>query len=392
MNVDVPGRIVPHSTERPLRILHVVGQMQRGGVETWLMRILRGIDRERFQVDFLVETAEPGAYDAEVHALGGKIIPCLGAPRPWDYARNFKQILRRYGPYDVVHSHEHFFSGYIMRLADQAGVPVRIAHAHTDSSMQDAGATIRRRAYVTLMKSWIARHATIGIAVSRDAARNLFGAKWQSRDQYRVLPCGIDLEPFTAEAGGCAPRAELGIPSDAFVVGHVGRFIELKNHVFLIAVFGAVVQQLPNARLLLIGEGPLRPSIEAHVARIGLGERVIFAGGRDDVPSLMRGAMDIFVLPSRYEGLPVVALEAQAAGLPVVLSDTITREVAAIAEHVHFVSLEQSPKTWADRLLAIREAPAIVPGDRILAAMAQGPFDVQHSRAVLERIYAMHRA
>ncbi|NEQ28454.1 MAG: glycosyltransferase family 1 protein, partial [Microcoleus sp. SIO2G3] len=163
-----------HTSANKLRILHVVASMNRGGIETWLMDILRHIDRDRFQMDFLVHTTQPCAYDEEIRSFNSQIIPCLHPSRPWTYASNFKRILREYGPYDIVHTHVHLFSGYVLRLARQAGVPVRIAHTHTDTSSIDAKAGWFRRMYYNLAKSWINHHATVGLGTSFKAVADLF--------------------------------------------------------------------------------------------------------------------------------------------------------------------------------------------------------------------------
>src|SRR5208337_3468794 len=134
----------------PIRILQVVGGMERAGVETWLMHVLRQIDRDRFRMDFLVHTDHPCAYDEEIHSLGSKIIPCLRPSRPWTYARNFTRILREHGPYDVVHSHVHHFSGYVVRLAHRAGIPLRISHSHNDTTNLEARSGMIRHAYLSL--------------------------------------------------------------------------------------------------------------------------------------------------------------------------------------------------------------------------------------------------
>src|SRR5690242_11069048 len=138
------------STTYPIKVLHAVGGMNRGGVETWLMHVLRHIDRDRFQIDFLVHTTQPCDYDDEIRRLRSTIIPCLDHFRPWLYASNFRHILREYGPYDVVHSHVLHYSGYILRLARQAGVPVRVAHSHLDTSPFQSKLPFLRRVYQLL--------------------------------------------------------------------------------------------------------------------------------------------------------------------------------------------------------------------------------------------------
>lgn len=146
-------------SERPIRILHIVGGMNRGGVETWLMHVLRHIDRDRFQMDFLVHTTKPCDFDDEIRALGSQVIPCLHPSRPFVYARNLRRLLREHGPYDVVHSHVHHYSGWTLRIAHQAGVPVRVAHSHSDTFSVQAAAGLVRRGYLRLMRTLIHRHA-----------------------------------------------------------------------------------------------------------------------------------------------------------------------------------------------------------------------------------------
>ena len=375
-----------HPGERPVRILHVLGGMNRGGAETWLMHVLRHIDRERFRMDFLVHTTVSCAYDDEVRALGSRIIPCLRPSRPWQYARSFRRIMRECGPYDVVHSHVHQYSGFVLRLARHAGVPMRIAHSHADIPRAQTPAL--RRLYLSLMEHWVRTHASLGLACSAPAAADLFGPTWQNDGRWRVLRCGIDLTPFREGADRDAVRSELGIPPDAFVIGHVGRFHEQKNHPYIPEVAALVMRRAPNTRLLLIGDGPLRPAIERQAADMGLADRLLFAGVRSDVPSLMTGVMDVFVFPSLWEGLPVTLLEAQAAGLACLISDVITEEADVVPGLVCRMSLAQPPSAWAQAatdMLAV--GPAVTPADA-LVQMQRSPFHISSNVEALQSIYA----
>ncbi len=372
----------------PIRILHVLGGMTWGGVETWLLHVLRHIDRERFHMDFLVHTDQPCPHDDEVRALGGAIIPCLDPSRPWLYARNFNRIMREHGPYDVVHSHVHHYSGYVLLLAGRAGVPVRLAHSHNDTSRNEARAGMLRRRYLKVMEQWIHRYATGGLAASRAAALDLFGPEWAEDARWRVLHYAVDLDGLRATVEPNSARAELGIPADAFVIGHAGRFAEQKNHAFLVDIAAAVAARDANARVLLVGDGPLLPDIERQVARTGLADRVVFVGARYDVPRLMQGAMDVFLLPSFYEGLPVALIEAQALGLPCVYSDVVTEEADAVARLVRRVSLSQPPSVWADTILAVRDAAQVTGRRDALGYLEKTSFDIRTSIGRLERIYA----
>jgi len=198
--------------KKPIRVLHVVGGMNRGGTETWLMHILRNTDREKFHMDFLVHTSERCAYDDEIRALGSKVIFCANPSRPLQYIRNLKRILKEHGPYDVVHSHLHHFSGLVLYAAHMAGISIRIAHSHNDTLIIDKRSKFARKIYLTLMKHLIRRHATCGLAASRPAAVALYGANWETDPRWRVLYCGIDLAPFRESICRAQVRTELGIP------------------------------------------------------------------------------------------------------------------------------------------------------------------------------------
>ncbi len=377
----------------PIRILHVVGAMNRGGAETWLMHILRNIDRKIFQMDFLVGTTNACAYDDEIRSLGGRVIPCTGPSQPLKYAQKFKQILREYGPYDVVHSHIHHYNGYILRLADQAGVPNRVCHSHIDSTALEAKSGWMRRWYFKLMTRWIDRHATIGLGCSDVASANLFGANWKNDPRWQIYYCSIGLAPFAVAIDtqtAQTTRAELGIPAQAVVIGHVGRFQEQKNHPFLLDIFVEVLKQEPQAYLLLVGEGPLRPEIEQQAVAKGIGDRTIFAGSRPDVPSLMLGVMDAFVMPSLCEGLPLVGIEVQAAGLPTFLSEAITPEVCIVKQLVTRMSLSQSASIWADQILRSQHERSIEQREA-LKIVQQSPFNIQVGMTKLIEIYSGDR-
>jgi glycosyltransferase involved in cell wall biosynthesis len=368
------------------RVLHVLGGMNCGGIETWLMNVFRQIDRERFQFDFLVHTETPCFYDDEIRSLGGTIIPCLSPSHPWCYARNFGRIMMEYGPYDVVHSHVHHYSGFVLRQARKAGVPIRIAHSHNDTLLLNSKEGVLRRTYLRFMERLINYYATDGLACSQKAARSLFGAKWDNDPRWKISFCGINLQPFKAQVNPAEVRAELGIPEDAFVVGHVGRFAEQKNHTFLVDIAECLAKNDSQVRILLVGDGPLRPNIEAKVARLGLTEHVIFAGLRADVPRLMLGAMDTFFLPSVYEGLGLVLVEAQAAGLPCFFSDVVPIEADVVVSLIHRLSLEQPACVWADAILNYKRCH-LIKRSEALRIVSQSPFDITYSMQRLCKIY-----
>ena len=371
---------------RPIRILHVVGSMNRGGIETWLMHILRNINRDRFQMDFLVHTTEPCSYDEEILALGSKIIPCLNQPQPWIYASNFKKILKNNGPYDIVHSHVHHYSGLTLFLAKQAGVPVRIAHSHNNTSSAEAQAGWKRKLYLALMEKSIARYATLGLGASHEAAIDLFGMTWKNDSRWQILYYGLDLTPFRMQIDKAALRTEFNIPADAFVIGHVGRFEAQKNHQFILQIAAEIVKQEPKMRLFLVGVGPLREEVEQNVARLGLKDHVIFAGVRSDVPQLMLSIMDVFLFPSLFEGLGLVLIEAQAAGLVSVLSDVVPQAADLVCPLIKRLSLSDSASFWAETVLAQKHQAAISQS-KALSLVANSQFNLEVCMEQLTKIY-----
>ena len=369
--------------ERQVRVLHVLGRLNPGGLETSLLHLVRNIDRQKFQLDFFTLSGKPGRYNSQVEALGCKVIPCRLGRNPLAFARRFRRLLRE-GGYDVVHSHVHHFSGAILRWAHAERIPARIAHSRTTESGKSL--TLQRRLYQRLMKSWIQHYATHGLAVSKVAAAALFGKAWEADGRFRVLYSGIDVRPFEAPINRCAVRHGLGIPTDAPVIGHVGSFRQAKNHRFLLQVAAEFLKIRPETCFLLVGDGALRPEMEALAQSLGIGKHVHFLGNRDDIPQLMCAAMDAFLFPSRYEGLPRVLIEAQAAGLRCLVSSNVTTEVAVIPGSVVFVDLSDGLETWVaqlDQLLRLSR----IPKENALDGIKRSQFSLQSSTDALCKLY-----
>lgn len=374
----------------PVRVLHVLGGLAIGGVETWLMNILRSIDPSRLQMDVVVDRGDPQAYDEEARRLGVTIIHCPLTNNPLDYAHRFRRILDDRGPYDAVHSHVAFFSGLPLLVAARAGVPVRIAHSHTDRRVIEARAGLRRRTYVRAMRAAIDRYATRRLSGTREAGLSLVGSSWGADPRDTLVPYGIALDRQYALAPDdpsrrTALRAGLGIPDDAFVVGHVGRFEDVKNHRFLVEVMAAVRVAQPGARLLFVGDGPLRPEIETLVETRGLGAATTFAGLRRDVPELLRDAVDVLVLPSKHEGWPIILIEAQAAGIPCVVSDVVPPAVDTIPALVVRRSIADPPARWAEAIDVGRARR--MPAAEAVTAVDGGTSAIRANVEALERLY-----
>ena len=366
-----------------IRILHIVGTMNVGGAETWLMHVLRHIDRQKFQMDFCCLSGEPGIYAPEIESLGSRVFPCKLTKNLFSFNKRFKKILRA-GRYHVVHSHVHHFSGYVLCLAASEGIPIRISHSHITNDGKKN--TTFRKFYRKLQGKWIYRYATYGLGASSAAAAALFGPTWQSDNRFQILRCAIDLKPFRVQINPAALRAGLAIPPYALVVGHVGRFDEQKNHLFLVDIVTELAKRSQKEILLMVGDGPLRPIIKEKVVEAGLEDRIIFAGVRSDVPNLMMGVMDLFCMPSLYEGLPVAAIEAQAAGLRCVISTDVTPEVDIVPGAVSFLPRSAGAAAWAEVICQKMKAGRIDAANASEAIRNKG-FDVESSLESLMRLY-----
>ncbi len=370
--------------ETVIKILHVVMALDVGGLETWLLKVLQNLDHRRFQIDILVHYPEKGLLEDQAAELS-KVLRLPHLSNPLYYAREFRQLLLEHGPYQVVHSHLAL-GGFHLRWALQVGVPVRIVHTHSDEDQRAHHLSLPRRLARKVSHHQIRCHATVGLAVSRQAAQGRFGPHWQDDPRFQILPCAIPLDAFTGGVDRSSVRQALNLPESAFVMGHVGRFVPEKNHDLLIEIAAEVCQRLPEVYLLLVGDGPLHQQLEDKVQSLGLTTRVVFLGFRHDVPEILRGAMDLFLFPSRYEAAPVAVMEAQAAGLPCVIADTIPEEVVVIPELVQRVSLNAGPGGWVEAVLDARSnTTAMTPFDaagRMRGTLLDLDANVRHLEAL----------
>ena len=372
------------TTARPLRVLQCIGDaFDYGGVETWVLQVVRNIKRSRYQIDVLKAVDREGAYDDEAIALGARVIPCQWRGNPLNFSHRVREIMDEYGPYDIVHVHPFARGAALMYLAWQAGVPMRVFHCR--------GTGLGKRAGRRLWQWLIRRYATSILAVTANSATNYLGPSILEDKRYRWLPSGIDLSAF-AEPPDChLMRQSLGIPEQANVVGHVGQFVTVKNHEFIVDVAAALAPQCPEVYFLLVGDGENRGRIEQKVRQLGLTGRVIFAGNRSDVPAIMRCAMDLFLFPSWHEGMGRVVVEGQAAGLPCVISDTIPREVDLVKPLVKRLSLSEPAAIWAQEIGALLKGQPAVSPEQALAVAQQSELSMGQNVRVLEALYATCR-
>ncbi|MEG0942245.1 MAG: glycosyltransferase family 1 protein [Angelakisella sp.] len=331
----------------PIHIAHIVGKMVGGGVESVIMNYYRHIDRNSIQFDFIIDNDSTLVPEEEIESLGGRVIRISPYGQPLQYHRDLYTIFKE-NHYIIVHSHINTLSVFPLFAAKRAGVPVRIAHNHSTAAKGE----LKKNVLKYMLRPFAKLFPTHLCACSEYAARWMFGKASSANGDIKIIPNAIDLSKFhfsNDTRNNC--RRQLGL-EDKFVVGHVGRFMYPKNHQFLIDIFYEVTKKDESAVLLLIGTGKLRQGIQDKVHLLKLNNTVKFLGYREDIAEMMK-AMDVFVLPSFCEGLPVVGVEAQATGLPCVFSDRVPRE-AKMSPMAEFVRLDAGAENWAKVVLSYR--------------------------------------
>lgn len=357
-----------------IRILQVVNDMHRAGLETMLMNYYRNIDRTQIQFDFLTHRSKKSDYDDEIISMGGKV---YYAPRlyPQNYPKYFKwmkNFFNDHREYTIIHSHIDSMSYLPLKAAKKAGIPIRIAHSHNTAFDKDF-----KYIFKEYFKLRINSVATNRLACGKDAGEFLFGKK-----EFKVIPNAVESEKFLYnEDIRIAKRKELGI-TDEFVVGHVGRFSYQKNHKFLIRIFNELQKKNNEVVLLLVGVGNKEAEIKRQVKEFGIEDKVKFLGNRSDVSELYQ-VMDVFVLPSRFEGIPVVGIEAQFADLPCFFSDRISIDVKFNVKSL-FIGLDKSPEYWANEILKNKTTTL---RSKVRKDIVNSQYNINYAYCFLEQYY-----
>ena len=338
--------------QEPKRILHVVGAMNRGGTETMLMNLYRNIDKEKIQFDFVSFSQEEAHYDKEIISLGGKIIR-ISPPSILNYKKainDMKKVIKEYGPYEVVHAHTLFNSGFAIKAAKELNIKTRITHAHTTL---DNESTIVRKIYANYMRKSINKNSTHLLACSNEAGRYLFGEKSLSNKNYAFFSNLIDYNKvLNIDKNKVEEFKDEYSLKDKIVIGHVGTLKQAKNQKFLIEITNYLVKENKDIRLLLVGDGSMRHDLEEIVKKYNLQEQVVFTGIREDVEVALH-SMNIFAFPSIYEGLGLVLLEAQSAGLPCLVSEAIQPEADLGIGLVNKLNLSDGIEKWSQKILSM---------------------------------------
>lgn len=329
----------------PIRIAQVIGKYVGGGVEAVVMNYYRHIDRSKIQFDFICDNDSTNIPYEEIESLGGRVILIPPYQKFFKYHKELKRVLKE-GQYKIVHSHINTLSVFSLWAAKSAKIPVRIAHSHSTTNKKEKKKNLMKQ----VLKPFSRLFATDYICCSELAGRWLFGDKEYDKGNVLLLYNAIDLDKYAYnEKVRKAKKEELNINDDTLVIGHIGRFVTQKNHAFLIDIFNEIHKRNNNSVLLLAGQGPLMDEIKEKVKKLGLESSVEFLGQRSDANELYQ-VFDVFLLPSLYEGLPVVGVEAQASGNLCFLSDDMTKETKVLDSTV-FMSLSNTAEEWADNIL-----------------------------------------
>lgn len=357
-----------------IRVLQVVSIMDRGGEETMIMNYYRHMDRQKVQFDFLVHQEKNGIYEDEIRALGGRIYRAFPI-RPWNYGKYRKWLnnfFKEHKEFAAVHAHILENCGFVLQAADQAGIPIRAAHSHLATPPFDYKYPFRQYGKRVLKNA----NATQYFGCGEEAGKYLF-----DDSPFSVLPNAIDTSLFAYNLEKRKQkREELGV-SHKLVLGNVARFHPVKNQSFLIDIFKQVYDRRPDSVLLMVGIGEEQENVKNKVYELGLENCVQFLNVRTDVNELLQ-AIDVFVFPSKLEGLPVSLIEAQAAGLPCLLSDRVAKETAK-TELVEFIPLDESPAYWADRVLKASEQKR----KDVTEQIKRAHYDIVENAEWLQRFY-----
>lgn len=332
-----------------MKIIHILGRFDRGGVEVFLKDLYKNADRSICDIEFLLLDTATGVFDEELQNLNAKLNKISLRKNFFSFAYSYIKLLKS-GKYDVVHSHVQAFSGILLFLAYLCGVKVRVSHSHSEESFLKKNISLMRRIYLQGSMILLRRFSNLKLGCSESAGKSLFGDT-----NFTTLVNGIDIEKFDNKSENLRTKyyKDFNIKNNDKVIGHVGRFNVPKNHEYLLSIAEVLVKIDKRYKFVLIGDGPLWPKIQHLVVTKKLEDNVILAGSRDDVPAIINNLFDIFLLPSLYEGLPIVLLEAQVSGIPCVISNNISKEAIVFPELISVQVLEEGCLNWLHQILKI---------------------------------------
>lgn len=361
-----------------IRVLQYIGSLAQGGSQAMIMNIYRNIDREKLQFDFVIDSDGITELAKEAQSLGAVIYTCpkFGPKTAVSYGAWWRNFFREHREYSIIHSHVRSTAAIVLSAAKAEGL-VTISHSHSTSSGSGVSALVK-----SVMQYPIRYIADYFMGCSQSAGEWLFGKKVCASDRYFHIPNAIDTEKYRYDLRKAEKmRSSLGFAPQDVVVGNVGRLAEPKNHGFLLEVFHRLHAMDPKYKLLLVGGGELEEPIKSRIQELNLQAAVVMTGNRQDIPELMM-AMDVFCFPSKWEGLGIAAIEAQAAGLPCVASTGVPEDIR-VTDLVRFRDLKDGPEAWAQEVRKLRPSQE---RDYVQAIAVHG-YDVQASAKWIQNWY-----
>jgi len=371
---------------KPIRVLHLLSYLGHGGIETWLMEMLRKANREEIEIDVCLTSDIVGLYDEEFRRLGGRIHRCCLRKNLFAFAKDLKKILES-EKYDIFHSHHFLASGYFLKVASSISGLKLIAHVHpTSDAPSGERKAFPRPLYRWLMKKWIDKYADAVLCPSKGSLEAFWGPDWHNNPRLKLQPNGIDLVPFEREINPAEIRKEFGLPENCRISLTIGRYVPYKNHKIIPDIAASVCSEYQDVYFILNGAGPLEGNIKNKVKELGLEERFRFTSGLPDLMPLWK-ASDVFLFPSLLEGFGVVVIEAAAAGLPVVATNIPGVIEAATACHsATLMSRDATPQEWSDALKNALKTGKLT-GEKLRQFKENFPFTTQKSLEILRQTY-----
>ena len=323
-----------------VRVLQAIGSLYLGGSQTMVMNLYRNIDRSKMQFDFIIDHTVDMDFEEEIKSLGGKIyiMPTFRGYNVVQVIKAWNHFFATHPEYKVIHSHVRSYASVYLPIARKYGLKT-IIHSHSTSNGSGFPSLVKQ-----IMQYPLRYQADCYVGCSEHAGKWLFGKKVVEGNKFHVLQNAIDINEYQYnEVARDLIRKELGLNNE-ILFGHVGRFHESKNPIFLLEIFNQLHCKMPNSKLAMVGDGDLRTKIEEKIRQLNLEEAVYLLGTRSDVKAILQ-AMDCFLFPSCWEGVPVTVVEAQAAGLPCFVSDTVTKNVG-VSKLVHYLPIDQGTEPW----------------------------------------------
>lgn len=366
------------------RVLQVIGGLNRAGAETMLMNLYRIMDKKEIQFDFLIYTQEKQDYEDEIIKLGGRIlrISVHGATRYLQYIYKIRAIIKEFGPYIAIHIHTLNNGAFALLAATPFKKMIKVMHSHnTYNDNKSCMVSI----YNAITKQIIRYKADVCIACGRDAGFYLFGESFKKEGI--ILNNGIMVSDYLRDYSKETERIkkECNITEQDLVIGCIGRLETVKNHVFAIQIANYLKNKNVSFKMLIIGSGSQRDLLESRIKQYNLSSHVKLLGVRSDIPTCLK-VMDVFLMPSFFEGLPVSLIEAQASGVPCIVSDNITLEADIGLNLIHFINLDQSVESWGKLILDMK-GKKFENKEKIVQAIKEKGYDSQDNIDKLIKIY-----